>query len=256
MLEVESKGLLLQFIKEKEKNYLEPTRKGTPRGEIIGFSLRKYKATLLMLTSMNLMQLSKRLGVSYGLLRKWRTEPLFKKQIEDHIREFVPIFIGSLFRKLIEEDNGFSQYYKVAIIDAAMLHGGYELKNYDSYLLIEDEPKSYSSGLKETLIEKLLTFGKDYPFLFMFLPFVKTCRSLAYEERSRRRLLFPILNQQQKIDEEIVSSTERATLLLKNRKGSEDKINSAQESMKEAKELALKHEEITQEVKKILKELK
>lgn len=69
------------FFMEKIKNYQEPQRKGTPKGEPIGLSTQKYYAALLMLKDVPIKELSKSVRVSYGLLRKWRTEKPFKEQI-------------------------------------------------------------------------------------------------------------------------------------------------------------------------------
>ena len=112
MIRADVKGLLLGFIKEKRESYVEPTRKGTPRGEIIGLSLEKYMASLFMLTSMNLKRISERSKVSYGLIRKWRTETLFKSQIENNIMEFAPLFIGYQFKRWAEKDEAFGEYYE------------------------------------------------------------------------------------------------------------------------------------------------
>jgi hypothetical protein len=83
---------LADFLKEKAQSYAEPTRAGTPRGERVGLSAAKYAATLLALTSSDLKHQAKTLGVSYGLLRKWRTEAAFTEQVDGHAREFVERF--------------------------------------------------------------------------------------------------------------------------------------------------------------------
>ena len=49
--QVPVKGLLVDFITSKVEGYLEPSRKGTPKGDPIGFSSMKFLATLLALTS-------------------------------------------------------------------------------------------------------------------------------------------------------------------------------------------------------------
>ena len=76
------------FIAEKMADYVEPTREGTRRGERVGFSQRKYRATLLALKGdMDLKKDATMLGVSYGLLRKWRSEPAFKSLFKQHVLE-------------------------------------------------------------------------------------------------------------------------------------------------------------------------
>jgi len=69
--------LLEKFLNEKLKNYMEPQRKGTPKGEPIGFSKQKYQATLLLMADMKQKDIAELIGVSYGLLRRWRTEKKF-----------------------------------------------------------------------------------------------------------------------------------------------------------------------------------
>jgi hypothetical protein len=71
---------------------VEPARLGTPRGAPVGFSRKKLAAALLTLTSRDVKRTAKDLGVSYGVLRKWRSEGPFKalvKRLED---EFVERF--------------------------------------------------------------------------------------------------------------------------------------------------------------------
>ena len=77
------KGLLIPFIKEKIENYSAPATKGKPP------RTEKYAAGVLSLISFwDLKEKSKRLRVSYGLHRKWRTESEFKKQETTHAMDF------------------------------------------------------------------------------------------------------------------------------------------------------------------------
>jgi hypothetical protein len=82
------KGLLSDFLREKCASYAEPMRSGTPRGEPVGFSAKKYAASLLALTTLDGKSTAKQLGVSHGVLRKWRTEPAFKNLVDKHCKEF------------------------------------------------------------------------------------------------------------------------------------------------------------------------
>ena len=74
-----TKTLFGRFIEKKVNDYLEPLRKGTPRGEPIGLSGPKYAATLICLYRLPLRKIAEKVRVSYGLLRKWRTEEGFQK---------------------------------------------------------------------------------------------------------------------------------------------------------------------------------
>lgn len=85
---------LAKFIDSKLKEYVEPTRMGTPKGETVGFSLTKYQATLFslresLLDNEDLKAQARKLGISYGLLRKWRSEQSFKELVAQHEKEFV-----------------------------------------------------------------------------------------------------------------------------------------------------------------------
>ncbi len=81
-------GVLGGFITQKLREYVEPERAGTPKGEPIGLSKRKFHAALLSLTSVGLHQVAKEVGVSYGVLRIWRTEEIFLKTSLGLILEF------------------------------------------------------------------------------------------------------------------------------------------------------------------------
>jgi HD-like signal output (HDOD) protein len=84
--------ILEQFIEEKTKSYTEPQRKGVPKGDPIGFSLIKYKATLHMLEEKKMKEVADDIGVSYTVLRRWNTETEFGEMIDKHKKEFVDFF--------------------------------------------------------------------------------------------------------------------------------------------------------------------
>jgi hypothetical protein len=81
-------SLLSRFIKEKISVYQEPLRQGTQKGETIGYSLKKYQAMLLCLYNWEKKKIAEIAGVSYGLLRKWRTEEEFKQLLSESADEF------------------------------------------------------------------------------------------------------------------------------------------------------------------------
>src|SRR5262245_24948671 len=85
-------GLLTRFLRERLAGHEEPTRRGTPRGALIGFSRKKLAAALFAVTSADVKATAREVGVSYGLLRKWRTEPAFKALVERLEDEFVERF--------------------------------------------------------------------------------------------------------------------------------------------------------------------
>ncbi len=88
-------SLLLDFIQTKIYTYVEPQRKGTPKGSAIGLTKVKYTATLTFLYGLKpkpMKTMAKSLKVSYGLLRKWSTEKQFKKQLRQNVQEFSQVF--------------------------------------------------------------------------------------------------------------------------------------------------------------------
>lgn len=96
--------LLQKFIKEKGANYVPPERRGTPKGDPIGFSSEKYEATLFMLTDMKQKDMADKLGISHGLLRKWNTEEPFKEEVKRHLSEFVTTYMKYLSDKALKGD--------------------------------------------------------------------------------------------------------------------------------------------------------
>ena len=88
--QVEIPTLLSDFLELKARNYVEPKRAGTPKGERVGFSKRKYVASLcLALTNLKLKEQAEKLDVTYGLLRKWASEADFRAEIAKHRQDFV-----------------------------------------------------------------------------------------------------------------------------------------------------------------------
>ncbi len=86
--------LLQRFIQGRIEGYEEPQRRGTPKGDKIGFPLPKYAAAVLSLTNFGQKEIAARVGVSYGVLLKWRTEEAFKHETDTHVRDFVGKLLG------------------------------------------------------------------------------------------------------------------------------------------------------------------
>ena len=131
------KTILQDYIRHSVNVYHEPTRKGTPPGEKVGLSKVKFHAMLLCaLTNRKQRLISNDVGVSHGLLRKWRTENEFLRYTELHQTEFVEKVKQYLREKWgvsKVEPGKFVQEKKetnaiVKLIDAATLfnHTGYE----------------------------------------------------------------------------------------------------------------------------------
>jgi hypothetical protein len=82
--------LLDRFIREKLDAYEAPpeSRKGIPRGEKRGYPQEKYHATLLALTDLSVRDQAEKLGVSYPVLKNWRSEPEFQAKVGEHQTHF------------------------------------------------------------------------------------------------------------------------------------------------------------------------
>lgn len=252
---IEPKGLLLRFIKEKAKNYSEPARKGTPRGEVIGFSLQKYLANLYMLTSLDLKLLGQRLAISYGLLRKWRAEPLFKNQIEENAREFAAIFIDHLLEKWIKEDEDIE-----GVFNMGLLKGKEELKGYDDGLLmgLMDETKLYSSQLKDMINKGLVRLGQKNPSLFWHVLFIKSYLALVHEKTFHKKLnllLLLVLGAESDMEEEDKILVEDVISILENPRIFESKRMEAISKLEGWKDIQGRREKIMRELISFLRSL-
>lgn len=86
--------LLENFIERKKNAYPTPLKGLRNR-----FSRKKYLATLYALTSDKQITTAMELGVSYGLLRKWKTEGHFRAVVRRHCEEFAEDFIKHILQK-------------------------------------------------------------------------------------------------------------------------------------------------------------
>lgn len=102
------KTLLERFIESKVVGYREPTRVGVPRGEPVGFPVNKFHASLWCLTSLKGKEIADKVGISHGLLRKWRHEKEFKEKIKSNAEEFTKVFLMQTMHKahLMAKDFG------------------------------------------------------------------------------------------------------------------------------------------------------
>lgn len=83
------------FIDKKLKEYREPSREGTPKGEPIGLSKQKFRAALYVgLTNFKGQKIAKLVGVSHSLLRNWKMESAFKEVTVEAARNFISTIIG------------------------------------------------------------------------------------------------------------------------------------------------------------------
>jgi hypothetical protein len=138
--------LINLFLHEKMKGYNEPQRKGTPRGELIGFPAKKYLVTLLMLLNVKQKDIAQELHISYGVLRKWKTEEAFKKMVVQHCDEFVQRLIDHILSKSRAEIQQYEDW----------LAGKYNDPCFERYLIYEEDPalldiNNYANCIHEKL---------------------------------------------------------------------------------------------------------
>jgi hypothetical protein len=90
-------GIIEEFLHYEMNNYKEPTRRGTPKGEKVGFSSKKHFACILVgITNYKLKYIAKKSDVSYGMLRKWNTDPNFT----DEANYIAFWFVIEIFRRI------------------------------------------------------------------------------------------------------------------------------------------------------------
>lgn len=81
-------SLFYKFLQRRINSFPMPRRRGTPKGQRIGFPREKYVATVYACYHLDLRYVAKRIGISYGVLRKWRTEEGFSQAVRDHVTAF------------------------------------------------------------------------------------------------------------------------------------------------------------------------
>lgn len=149
--EVDLSTLMVDFINDKIANYAEPQRKGTAKGEAIGLSASKFEVAMSMLYEHKLKDLAVKLNVSYGLLRKWRTEDEFKRTVERHADEFATFF-WDYVQERNEQRNKAIEFYRHQPITKLMKEP-YPLKSIN-----EDEDERmrdfhlYSDEVKKAIL--------------------------------------------------------------------------------------------------------
>ena len=164
--------MLTEFIKAKITGYQEPERSGTRRGDPIGLSLVKFEAALLSLTSMRQQLVARIVGVSYGVLRVWRTEDLYKKTIRTLTREFADAYVYQLISATMKSSSYEEGVGVMSVFSA--------LSGFDSIVIFNDE-------LLETILEcaaKAKLPGWKNKALLYSLAHLWAVRKGLYEEPS------------------------------------------------------------------------
>ena len=108
------RGLIARYIKDHLCSHAEPVRKGTHRGDRIGMKKDKERAALLSsLTCRTPKAIALEVGVSYGLLRKWKTEDRFKDVMNSALTRFVLHFENHFVQALHEYEKGILPWAEV-----------------------------------------------------------------------------------------------------------------------------------------------
>lgn len=92
------------------KNYHEPSRAGTPKGNPIGFSRKKKRAALLMIlynpsSGLGLNEIGKIAHVSPPVLQVWRTQKSFMREIMDACDSVKELIVNTIHNELAEHSS-------------------------------------------------------------------------------------------------------------------------------------------------------
>lgn len=104
-------NFIQEFLIFKHHHHEEPSRKGTPRGEKIGFPWKKQNACIaLAVTDLKMKNIAEQLGISYGLLRKWKSEPDFQDEMVKHGQGFLNEILHRVDAALENRPKQFQDY--------------------------------------------------------------------------------------------------------------------------------------------------
>jgi hypothetical protein len=104
-------SLMEVFVLQKTRDYREPQRRGTPRSQPKAFSAPKFAAAVYCLKNTSLREIATAVPVSYGLLRKWRTEERFLSLLSTLSEEFVDQVVLRHLRRRAEVQLDLDQAY-------------------------------------------------------------------------------------------------------------------------------------------------
>ncbi len=179
-----AEGILGRFIEDRVKNYVAPGRKGVPRGELIGFSESKYKAGLLSLTSIDLNKQAEKAGVSYGFLRRWRSEDRFLTEVEKYAKEFSDLFYQR-FEKGIEKEGFLNPLllgrYEIGLQKIIETSSGSETNLFDDLEL-------WGLITRDHVVKRLLEGARKTPGGLFLQAAIYCIEIIRKDMRFRRRL--------------------------------------------------------------------
>ena len=145
--------LLNRFLYEKLQGYAERTRKGTPRGDRIGFPKAKYWAALIALTNTPLQEAARVVGITYGLLRRWRSEVEFKALVASLREEFVDtVFMPYIRRTWEAVRQRLNHEMELSLDELERLPGPPRERRYDGDL---GDVRTYHWGLLDAIYDRV-----------------------------------------------------------------------------------------------------
>jgi hypothetical protein len=109
----------------------------------------------MALTSFDVKESAQAVGVSYGVMRKWRTEQAFKKMVQAHTAEFCGRFFEHIRKKVIASSAATDRLLKLpaAELAAQQIHR----KSYEEF----SDGWMYSDELMDALREILAKTLRD-----------------------------------------------------------------------------------------------
>lgn len=102
--------LLSAFVEKQLASHVPPERRGVAKGDSIGLSRVKFETSLAMLTTLPHKFISDEIGPSVSLIRKWRCEDRFKKQIRRAERDFA-MYVVNAVKQLNDINLGYLAMY-------------------------------------------------------------------------------------------------------------------------------------------------
>lgn len=151
--------LLSKFIEQKVSEYVAPKKKRVPKGEVKGYPLKKYAASLVVgLMNLPLKEVPKKMPVSLNSLYKWNTEKAFKDLLQKHRSEYTPIVFDYLGKETLKHKSNKSHTLYPQLRDFA---------------LYSDILKSQILGTFSQVIREIDFDMETYmPLMLFFLPLI------------------------------------------------------------------------------------
>lgn len=143
--------LLEKFIYDKKSKYKEPSKKGIPRGEKVGFSKQKYDASLELMKEVSLVELAKSENISYSVVRIWNREPEFEVQIAQNCKEFALIVVAHLKETIMNSFERYFEFWSGRIDEEPVIE-----RTYPEF----EDAAIYSKQLKENIRKQSEEFDK------------------------------------------------------------------------------------------------